>query len=151
MDGPGTIIAVVFIALALIGGGIVAAYATQSTATDTETADNITTNGIGTISQVNNSTSDYYFSDTPRITNGSNLLISEQDYDWNKNNGSFEILSSDAANTTLSVRYAYGAQSDSQQSATNILALIIESGAYIPFLLILALVILSLSVMGGLS
>lgn len=153
MDGAGTIIAVVFIALALVGGAIVASYASSETVLDRGGSDEITTNGIGTATPLPNSTDAYSWSDSVEVENttSNRLLVAETDYNWNKNNGSVTPLSQDAANTTLNVEYEYGSPSESQQEATNLLSMILDTGAWIPFLLVLALIILSLSIFGGLS
>lgn len=152
MDGAGTIIAVVFVALALVGGGIVAAYASQETATEYGATETVTTGDIGNVTELTNSTSDYYWSDGVEIeTSNNKLLVAGEDYDWHKTNGTFTVLSSDAANTDLTVSYEYGAQSESQQTATDTIALLIETGAYIPLLLVLALVFTALAVFGRLA
>lgn len=152
MDGAGAIIAVVFVALALIGGGIVAAYSSQTTATEYDATESVTTGGIGNITELDNSTNAYYWSDDVDIeTSNNKLLVAGEDYDWHSDNGTFTVLSSDAANTDLTVSYSYGAQSESQETATNTIGMLLEAGAYIPFLLILALVFIALAVFGGLS
>jgi len=153
MDGAGTIIAVVFVALALVGGGIVAAYSSQSTSLDRGATENVTTGNIDTVAELNRSTSTYYWSDSVEVENISSgeLLAATEDYDWNKNNGSITPLSSDAANTNLNVSYSYGAPSDSQKTATETISMILQAGSYIPFLLVIALVAIALAIFGGLA
>lgn len=152
MDGASTIIVAVSIALVLVGAGIVASYGVQETAQEYDATDSVTLADVGNITELNNSSSAYYWGDSVEVeTSNNKLLVPDEDYTWNKNNGTLTTLSTDAAGTTVDVTYSYGAQSDSQQATTTLISDVIEVGAYIPFLLILALLFFALSVFGGLS
>lgn len=152
MDGPQLIIGAVFIALVLIGGGIVVSYGAQTSAIEYDASETVTTGNVSEVVELNNSSSAHYWEEDVKITTSNNkVLVQGEDYDWYVNNGTFEVLSDQAANTEVTVEYHYGAQTETQQEATTIAALILESGAWIPMIIIFALVLFAVSALNQLS
>lgn len=155
MDGPHTIIAIIFVAIVLLGGGIAAQYADKTAADKYAPNETATSAGVGTVLTLGNSSVDgAYYSDTAKVTNQTSGVVLDgggADYTWNEGNGTVTIESQDAANTGLYVDYGWWDRSDTQQDTTRLIASILESGTWIPMLLVLGLVLIALAALGGLS
>lgn len=154
MDGMQSIIAVIFIALILVGGAIAASVASQSTATKyTNVTDTLQSDSIGTILETNNASEDYYYSDNATVVNGSsgNTLSDPSDYEWYNTNGTLKINSANAANTELNVTYDWWERSETEITATENIGVLLETGAWIPFMIIVALLMSILFTTGALA
>lgn len=155
MDGMQTFIAVIFVALLLVGSGIALNVASQSTATKyTNLTDELQSDGVGTILGTNNESIDgAYYSDNAIVVNASSgeTLKDSQDYTWYETNGTLEIKSGDAANTNLNVSYDWWDRSQTQITITESMSSLIGAGAYIPVILIVGLIMAVVGMMGGLS
>lgn len=155
MDGPHAIIAVVFVALVLTGGAIAVQHASQTTAD--KHAPNVTaqSGSPGEIVTLDNSSVDgAYYSDTATVTNessGAQLDGNGTDYTWYTDNGTLRVDSQDAANATLHVDYEYWTRTETQIETTGVVNSIIQSGAWIPLVLVIALLLVGLTALGGLS
>lgn len=145
-------IAVVFVALVLLGMGISLSVASQSTATKYDNVtDTLSSGAINTTLATDNASIEgAYYSDNATVVNASsNLkLSSPSDYLWYNTNGTLKINSQDAAKTTLNVTYDWYERTDTQITITDTVSQLTAAGAYIPFLLIVALLMAILGMMG---
>ena len=115
MDGPQSIIAVVFVALTLVGGALAVSYAGQTTAATYDATETVETGAIGDLVTLNNSGEVNYFEEDVTIkTSNNKLLAPQEDYEWYSENGTFTVLSDNADNATVTVDYSYGAPTETQ-------------------------------------
>jgi hypothetical protein len=155
MDGPQAIIALVVVALILAGGALAVTYSTKTTADDTQLSEQneSTVGGINTtVTFPNSSVDGAYYSKNATVTNSTDVeLDSPGDYRWFEENGTLEVKSQAAANETLTANYTIYERTERQQQASTILAYLFQSGAWIPMLLFLGLLVIALGIFGGLS
>lgn len=154
MDGPQTIIAAVVVALVLLGGGIGVQYSMQEAGTQHNYTEEFDTGTVGSTVTFNESNIDrVYYTERVTVTNesGENMLEGD-DFEWYQENGTLKVSSSDLANNVnAQIDYSLRNPTDSQHTFATILGNIYQSGAYIPMLVILALVFLAIGTLGALT
>lgn len=152
MDGPQTIIALVFVALLITGSAIAINYSAETTAPEYDVNESTTTNGIGTIASFPNSSIDNaYYSDTAKVTNATDGSVLENGtgYEWLNSNGTLKVLSQDAANTTVYADYTFSEPNSEQETAITTIADLQFALSYLPWLLIIALIVITMTILGG--
>jgi len=154
MDGPQAIIALIFVALVMVGGALAVNYSAEETAPEFDVNESTTTDGINsTASFSNSSIVNAYYSDTATVTNASSgtILTNETDYRWYNSNGTIKILSQNAANTTVYAEYVFQDPTQEQRTVTRGLAFLTNAGSFIPLILLIGLLAIVLSIFGGLA
>ena len=153
MDGPQAIIALVFVALVMVAGAIAVDYSAEETAPEYDVNESTTTGSIGTIATFPNSSLEgAYYSETATVTNSSGVVLDNAtDYRWYASNGTLTVLSQDAANQTVYADYTLSDPTQEQQTVSRGLAFLTNTGAYIPLVLFVGLLVIALSLFGGLA
>jgi hypothetical protein len=152
MDGAQALIGVVALALLVAGGAVAASYASVTSAEATALSENATSGAPGDeVVFPSSETDGAYYSDTATVFNGSTELQNGTDYTWNGTDGTLTVDSQAAANTTLTANYTIYERTTEQQSAAATLSSLFGALAYLPFVLMVALVLLAVGVFGGVS
>lgn len=155
MDELGAAVAAIVLAMLLVGGGAAAQLAYEDTgatdATFTETFDAGAEGDVITFDESNRENVFYGENPTVTDTNGHEYLQGV-DYRWYTENGTLEVLDGAMVNTTTNdIEYSYRAPSTQQSQIADTLALLIESGMYLPLVLIILVVLLGAAALGGLA
>jgi len=153
MDSIGSIIAVIFVALALLGGGIAIQYAGSSAATDTPSNETFDAGGVGdTITFTDSNIDGATYLEDPTVEDKNGTVYDPSAYTWDTSNGTLTVDSQALANTTdNTIQYSYSVPTQTQQDVTNYLGNVLTVGAWIPLILIFGLVVTAITVFGGLS
>jgi len=155
MDSAQALIGVIALALLVAGGAVAASYATVTSADDAALSENATSGGIGDrVAFPSSNTDGAYYSDSAMVTNessGVELTGNGTDYTWVSENGTLVVESQNAANTTLRANYTIYERTTEQQSAAATLSSLFGALAYLPYVLMVAVVLLAVGVFGGLS
>jgi len=153
MDGAQALIGVVALALLVAGGAVAASYATVTSADATDLSENATSGAPGDeVRFPSSETEGAYYSDTATVYNNTTELEGDgTDYRWNNDTGTLDVTSQAAANTTLTANYTIYERTTEQQSAAATLASLFGALAYLPFVLMIGVVLLAVGVFGGVS
>jgi len=153
MDGIGSIIAVVFVALILLGGGIAFQYAQSSAAPDKYSNETFDAGSLDTTESFNNSNiNGATYLESPTVQDNQSQPYDTSAYTWHTDNGTLTIDSQALANTTNNtIQYSYSMPTQNQQQVTDYLGSVLTIGAWIPFILILGLILLVVGIFGGVS
>lgn len=142
-------IAVVVIALALLGAAIAGSYASMNSAQEQHYQyDDFKTGSVGSQTNLTGATEPgVYYSNKTVSADGNIGLDAGEDYIIHPN-GTFEVLSSDAADTNVTVGYTYHEQNRQQRAVSGVVASIIDAGAYLPLVFVVLLVVAVIGAMG---
>lgn len=153
MDSMGAVIALVVVAIMIVGGAAMAQVAFEDTGDLQSFSEGFNASSTGDLVVLNQSNREgVYYQDTVNVTNESgSLMIDGQDYEWYEDNGTLEVLSTDLTNTNATIQYGYRVPSEQQRNVSGYLGSIFSSAAYLPYVLILLLVIIAASILGGLA
>jgi len=151
MDGGQAIIALVFVAILLVGTATAVTYASKQTAEEIDLNESTTTGSIGTLASFPNSNIEgaYYSPNATLKDENATLLTNGTDYRWYQTNATFEVLSNETANETVTGEYTLYEPSERQKAITTLLADTLFGASFVPLLLIIALVVIALAVFGG--
>lgn len=155
MDSIGAVVAAIVLAMLLVGGGAVAQLAYEDTG-DTYESFNETfdAGSAGSVVELNESNRDgVFYGETVTVRNASGEeYLAGQDYEWNVDNGTLTVLDGDLVNATNNtIAYDYQAPSGQQTETADTLALLFNAGVYLPLILVVLLVLLGASALGGLT
>ena len=154
MDSPTAIVAVLLVSIFLVGGGAVAQLVYEDTGDHTTVDESVDTGSIGTLVTLNDSNLEgVFYDETVNVTNGSDVqMVPGDDYQWFEQNGTLEVLSQSLANETgATVQYDYRRPTQTQTAFADRFATLIDTGIWIPMVLVLGLLFAALGVFGGLS
>jgi hypothetical protein len=148
------IVALVLVAILLLGGGAIGQVALEESGTHYDFNESFNTSTAGDVVAFKESNlNDVYYDDTVNVNdeNGTDM-IAQQDYEWDSENGTLEVLAGELENdTNATIGYGYRQPTQTQQEFSGHVATIYQSGIWIPLLLFLALLLAALGVFGGLA
>lgn len=152
----GAVVAAVVLAILLVGGAAIAQHSYNETGeqgqTLTETFDAGATGTIITFNESNREDPVYYEETVDVVLKNGETVIEGQDYLWLEDNGTLEVLDGELDNTTDNeITYTYRVPSERQTELQEQIAWLYSSAQWLPFVLIVLLVVLAMSMMGGLS
>jgi len=147
------IVAVVVVAILLVGGGAVAQLSFVESGTSKEYTETFDAGAIGDIITFNESNRDDVIYEENVIVESKNnkLYVEGEDYTWYQNNGTLEVLSSNLANTTdNTIDYVVVAPTLKHRENADRIASLFSITQYIPLLLLIGLILIVLGVFGSL-
>jgi hypothetical protein len=153
MDSAQALIGVIVVALALVAGAVAVGYSSNDAGQANPTVETVDTGPTGTDVALNQSgIADAVYSDTARVTNASGVrMVEGTDYEWNSTNGVLTVESDRLASENgAEVVYNYRVPSDTEEGVTGILGYVVESGAFIPLILMVGTLVLAIASFGGL-
>lgn len=149
MDSAQGLIAVVVVALVFVGGGIGAQYALSDMGSQNDYSEDFEAGSVGTLETFNHSNVDGAYYDRSVNVSGANMgMVEGQDYEWHETNGTLTVESERLANSTAKIDYGYSMPTQAQDDIASTIGYILQTGAWIPLVLIFAVVVLGL---GGFS
>lgn len=154
MDSPAAVVALIIVAIMLVGGAATAQFAVSSTGDKRTFTEEFNTSAPGDIVEFNQSNvEEVYYSDTVNVTDENGTLMRDgQDYEWIERNGTLRVLSGELENDTdATIRYSYRDPSPTQVNQASRIATLFDSALWIPLALLIALLVAALGVFGGLS
>jgi len=155
MDSAGAIIAIVFVALAIVGSLAGAQLAYETGGEQFSETEDFDTNGVGSDVILNQSNREgLYYSADVNVQNGSGVaMVPESDYTWDDDNGTLTVESQDLANeTSATIGYGYQIPTETQGQVASLLSNVLGDVAiFVPLIFVLALVTIALGLLGALS
>lgn len=154
MDSPAAIVAVIILAIVLVGGGAMAQLALEENGVQrTYTEDFNTTTPGSTVTFTHSLEPGVYYTDTVNVTDENGTRMREgYDYDWNTENGTLTVLNGPLENDTgATITYAYRDPTQSQTQTAQRLSFIYENAYALPLVGIIALVLLAISGLSSLT
>lgn len=150
MDSVGGIIAAVLLAAVLVGGAAVGSLALQESAPEYDATESFNTSGVGSTYSV---TEGPYYSNTVEVTNGTGETMAEEtDYTWNDTSGTLTVESQSLANETgASIDYSYQEPTETQSQFAAYVGTLVQTGAFLPLVIIIGVVLVAAGVLGGLA
>lgn len=148
------IVALVVVAILLVGGAATAQYAYEEVGDEVELNETFDAGDVGTyvyFDQSNRSGVNYVSEVHVEGSNG-DTYTETVDYRWYQDNGSLEVLSDELANSSNNeIEYGYQVPTRVQSQYADYVALIYQNAQYVPLLLFVVLILAVFGVFGGLS
>jgi len=155
MDSAGAIIAVVFVAIAIVGSLAGAQLAFETGGEQFSATEDFDTNGVGSEVILNQSNRDgVYYSADVNVENGSGVaMVPTSDYAWDDDNGTLTVESQSLANENgAAIGYGYQIPTETQGQVASLLSTVLgDMAVFVPLIFVLALVIIALGLLGSLS
>lgn len=147
----------VLVSLLLLGAGAVADEGVGHTGERTDIVEEEFTpqGNIGSVISLDNSNSDELtYSDDAEVKDmNGNHSIEGEDYEWNANNGTIRPLSGGNldGDNTATINYTIWNPTQQDDDIAGTIATLVDTGGFIPLLLLVALVVGAVVVLGGLT
>jgi hypothetical protein len=155
MDTPGAAVALLVVAIAIIGAAAGAQLALEDTGDNVDVTETVSTGAVGDTVVLNESNQDGVFYDRDvHVTNDTGeRMVQGSDFTWHDRNGTLTVQSTAlSSQSNATVDYGYSIPTQSQRTVASWIASLTSNlGIVLPIIFILVLLFMGITLMGGLS